>query len=115
MIKSLAVHDTAFTSAGAPSKAARKPEGRLFELDAALRWRGWHAFQRGLATRLHSLRVDGKAILAILWHSNIGLTMNVYVRSVAESGVNAMHLRGAEPRKIETCNNLVTNRSAVLN
>jgi integrase len=73
-----------------------------------IEWHGWHAFRRGLATSLHSLRVDDKTIQAILRQSNIGLTMNVYVKSVAESGVNAIDLLGAELRK-ETCNNLTTN------
>jgi integrase len=45
------------------------------------------------------LRVDDKTIQAILRHSNIGLTMNVYVKSVAESGINAMDLLGAELNK----------------
>ncbi len=75
-----------------------------------IEWHGWHAFRRGLATNLHYLRVDDKTIQAILRHSNIGLTMNVYVKSVAESGINAMDLLGAELRK-EPCNNLATNRT----
>jgi integrase len=92
-------------------EADHKPEGHMFELDKSLEWHGWHAFRRGLATNLHTLRVDDKTIQAILRHSNIGLTMNVYVKSVAESGVNAMDLLGAELRKTETYNNLATNRN----
>jgi hypothetical protein len=34
--------------------------------------------------------VDDKTIQAILRHSNVGLTINVYVKSVNESQVNAM-------------------------
>ena len=38
------------------SKEEQKPEGRLFEQDKNLpKWRGWHAFRRGLATNLHVL------------------------------------------------------------
>jgi integrase len=89
---------------------------------ARLNWRGirliedicrrasTHAFRRGLATNLHYLRVDDKTIQAILRHSNIGLTMNVYVNSSAESGVNAMDLLAAELKK-RPCNNLETNGS----
>ncbi|HEY6443352.1 MAG TPA: tyrosine-type recombinase/integrase, partial [Candidatus Acidoferrales bacterium] len=71
-------------------QSEHKPEAHLFELDPRLAWHGWHAFRRGLATNLHALRVDDKTIQAILRHSNVGLTMNVYVKSVTESQVNAM-------------------------
>jgi integrase len=65
------------------------------------KWHGWHAFRRGLATNLHALGVDDKTIQAILRHSNIGLTMNVYVKSVNESQVSAMD---ALSEKLEMCN-----------
>ena len=68
-----------------------------------IEWHGWHAFRRGLATNLHALRVDDKTIQAILRHSNIGLTQNLYVKSVGELGITAMNLLEAELRK-ETCN-----------
>jgi len=72
-------------------EAEHKAEGHLFERDEALpEWHGWHAFRRGLATNLHKLGVADKDIQAILRHSNLGLTMNVYVKSVNESQVNAM-------------------------
>jgi hypothetical protein len=54
--------------------------------------------------------VDDKTIQTILRHSNIGLTMNVYVKSVAESGVSAMDLLEEELKK-QTCNNLTTNQT----
>jgi integrase len=68
-------------------------------------WHGWHAFRRGLATNLHALGVDDKTIQAILRHSNVGLTMNVYVKSVSESQVNAMD---ALSEKLEICNGYAT-------
>jgi hypothetical protein len=40
--------------------------------------------------------------------------MNVYVKSVPESGMTAMDLLGAELRK-ETCNNLATNGNTLPN
>jgi integrase len=43
-----------------------------------------------VATNLHALGVDDKTIQAILRHSNVNLTMNVYVKSVSESQVSAM-------------------------
>jgi len=97
------------------SESDHKPEGHMFELDKSFQWHGWHSFRRGLATNLHCLRVADKTIQAILRHSNIGLTMNVYVKSVAESGVSAMDLLGAELRKPETYNNLATNRNTLPN
>ncbi len=79
-----------------------KPEGHNFERDKSLpQWHGWHAFRRGLATNLHALGVDDKTIQAILRHSNVGLTMNVYVKSLSESQVNAMD---ALSEKLELCN-----------
>jgi hypothetical protein len=50
--------------------------------------------------------VDDKAIQAILHHSNVALTINVYVKSVTESQVNAMDVLEAKFR--ETSNNLPT-------
>ncbi|MGA9886568.1 MAG: tyrosine-type recombinase/integrase [Candidatus Acidiferrales bacterium] len=87
----------------------------MFELDKTLAWHGWHSFRRGLATNLHALGVDDKTIQAILRHSNIGLTMNVYVKSVPASGVSAMDLLGAEMRKNSINNNLATNRTSLPN
>ena len=76
------------------------------------KWHGWHAFRRGLATNLHTLGVDDKTIQAILRHSNVGLTMNVYVKSVSESQVSAMD---ALSEKLETCNGLATSESGSVN
>lgn len=76
--------------------------------DASLpHWHGWHAFRRGLATNLHALGVDDKTIQAIFRHSNAGLTMNVYVKSVSESQVSAMDELS---KKLVTCHDLATKR-----
>jgi integrase len=53
-------------------------------------WHGWHAFRRGLATNLNALGVDPKDIQAILRHSTLALTMNIYVKSVNESQSTAL-------------------------
>jgi integrase len=87
------------------AEADHKPEGHMFELDKTLAWHGWHAFRRGLATNLHALRVDDKTIQAILRHSNVGLTMNIYVKSVSESQVNAMD---SLSEKLGVCNDYAT-------
>jgi integrase len=78
------------------------------------KWHGWHAFRRGLATNLHSIGIDDKTIQAILRHSNVGLTMNVYVKSVTQSQVNAMDALGTQ-FTAETCNELATNRPYAIN
>ncbi len=73
------------------AKADHKADGHAFELDQTLpKWHGWHSFRRGLATNLNRLGVDDKTIQAILRHSNIATTMNIYVKSVSESQVEAM-------------------------
>ena len=77
------------------------------KLDTSIpRWHGWHAFRRGMATNLHTLGVDDKTIQAILRHSNVSLTINVYIKSVTESQVNAMGV--LEAKFSETSNNLPT-------
>jgi integrase len=43
-------------------------------------------------TNLHARGVDDKTIQAILRHSTIGLTQNVYIKSVNESQTSAMDL-----------------------
>ena len=78
-----------------------------FKLDTSIpSWQGWHAFRRGLATNLHTLGVDDKTIQMILRHSNVALTINVYIKSVTESQVNAMGVLEAKFR--ETSNQLPT-------
>ena len=73
------------------AKADHEADGHAFELDETLpKWHGWHSFRRGLATNLNRLGVDDKTIQAILRHSNIATTMNIYVKSVNESQVEAM-------------------------
>ena len=89
--------------------------GHEFKLDNTLPiWHGWHAFRRGLATNLHTLGVDDKTIQAILRHSNVCLTINVYIKSVTESQVNAMDVLSARLEK-ETSNNLATPRNSLPN
>jgi integrase len=46
----------------------------------SVRWRGWHAFRRGLATNLHQLSVADIVIQAILRHSNVAVTRESYIK-----------------------------------
>ena len=71
---------------------------------------GGHPFQRDKALPMW-LGIADKDIQAILRHSNIGLTMNVYVKSVNESQVNALD---ALNEKFATCSNLAANQTRVI-
>jgi integrase len=97
------------------AKSEHIPESHLFKLDETLRWHGWHGFRRGLATNLNALGVDDKTIQAILRHGNVNITMNIYVKSVAESQVAAMDLVGAEMENSITCNDLATKSTGPVN
>ena len=77
-------------------------------------WHGWHAFRRGLATNLHAIGVDDKTIQAILRHSSVGLTMNVYVKTVNQSQIDAMDALDTR-FSVETCNDLATNHPERVN
>lgn len=82
-----------------------KPEGHVYQRSKALpQWHGWHAF--------HALGVEDKTIQAILRHSNVGLTMNVYVRNVSESQVSATDVLS---EKLGTCNVLTTSPKGPVN
>jgi integrase len=85
-----------------------KPEGHVYQRDNSLPTgtAGTH-FRRGVATNLHELGVDDKTIQAILRHSNVGITQNIYIKSVNESQINAMD---ALSEKLGTCNDLATKR-----
>ena len=89
--------------------------GHEFKLDTSIAsWHGWHAFRRGLATNLQALGVADKTIQAILRHSNVGLTINVYIKSVTESQISAMDVLSASLEK-ETSNNLATDGKGLVN
>jgi integrase len=97
------------------AEAEHAKGSHAFKLDTWIpRWHGWHAFRRGLATNLHALGVDDKTIQAILRHSNVGLTQNVYIKSVTESQMNAMDVLSAKLEK-ETNNNLATGQNSLIN
>jgi integrase len=80
---------------------------------AGVRWHGWHAFRRGLATNLHQLGVSDKIIQRILRHPNVAVTQNCYIKT-ADSEVAAamqqfersleyapnMHLSGIERKHL---------------
>jgi integrase len=81
------------------NRAEHKAEHE-FERDESRIWHGWHAFRRGLASNLYRLGVTDKTIQAILRHSNLSTTMNVYVKSVDADSVTAMKVLEDSVRRI---------------
>jgi len=56
-------------------------------------WRGWHAFRRGLGTRLNDLEVDAKTIQSVLRHANVSTTQAYYIlpdKTRAQAGMNKL-------------------------
>jgi integrase len=48
-------------------------------------WFGWHAFRRGLGTRLNEANVDDKDIQLVLRHADVSTTMAYYVKPSQEA------------------------------
>jgi integrase len=57
---------------------------------AGIRWHGWHAFRRGLATNLHRLGVPDKIIQIILRHGDAAVTRRCYIKPIDSDVVAAM-------------------------
>lgn len=55
-----------------------------------LKWHGWHAFRRGLATNLHHLGVPDKVIQGILRHANVAVTQACYIKVLPADVTAAM-------------------------
>jgi integrase len=56
-------------------------------------WFGWHAFRRGLGTRLNEAGVDSKEIQSILRHADVSTTMAFYIlpdHARAEAGLKKL-------------------------
>jgi integrase len=74
-----------------PESKHSEETGHKYERDASLpKWRGWHAFRRGVATNLHDLSVDDKTIQAVLRHSDVAVTQRCYIKSFPKQAVAAM-------------------------
>lgn len=57
---------------------------------AEIRWGGCHAFRRGMATNLNKLGVPAKVIQAILRHSDLSTTMNIYVKTDLQQATESL-------------------------
>ena len=55
-----------------------------------LKWKGWHAYRRGLATNLHELGIPDKVIQAILRHEDVKTTQRSYIKTVPSVVTEAM-------------------------
>ena len=64
--------------------------------DTGVSWHGWHAFRRGLATTLHRLGVADRTIQAVLRHSDVKLTMNIYTKVMQDTQVAALDVLSTE-------------------
>jgi integrase len=51
------------------------------EIQQQVEWKGWHAYRRGLATNLQSCGVPAKVTQAILRHSSVTLTLDIYTQT----------------------------------
>jgi integrase len=55
-----------------------------------VKWKGWHAYRRGLATNLHELGVPDIVIQAILRHEDVRTTQRSYIKTVPQVVTAAM-------------------------
>jgi integrase len=60
------------------------------EVQQSVKWKGWHAFRRSLATLLRSCGVDARLTMEILRHSDIATTMNIYTMVSSEDARRAL-------------------------
>jgi len=51
-----------------------------------MKWKGWHAHRRGLATNLHEFGVPDKVIQAILRHEDVSTTQRSYIKTPSRDG-----------------------------
>jgi site-specific recombinase XerD len=47
---------------------------------SGLKWYGWHAYRRGLASNLKELGIDDLVIQRILRHGDVGTTQKSYIK-----------------------------------
>ena len=62
----------------------------LLKAKSSVRWLGWHAFRRGLATNLHAMGVDDMTIQRILRHSSVQVTQGYYIKTLPATVTTAM-------------------------
>ena len=69
-----------------------------------LKWHGWHAYRRGLASNLKELGIDDLVIQQILRHTDVGTTRKSYIKVRNAKVADAMRQLG---EAFEACTALV--------
>jgi integrase len=72
--------------------ALRNPENYPSPNPKKLRWHGYYAFRRGIATLTSSVSRDPMAAKGLLRHTSVSTTLNHYIKDVPEVTENAMNL-----------------------
>jgi integrase len=76
---------------------------------AGMKWHGWYALRRGIATLVNSIEKDAMAAKALLRHSSVLTTQKHYIKEVPEITLRAM-------AKIEAlCTNRATEEATEIN
>lgn len=57
---------------------------------AGLKWHGWYAFRRGIATLVNSVEKDAMAAKGLLRHASVTTTQRHYIKEVPEVTLKAM-------------------------
>lgn len=61
-----------------------------------LKWYGWHAYRRGLASNLKQMGVDDLTIQAILRHQDVSTTRRFHIKTVSQQVTDAMQQYAAK-------------------
>jgi integrase len=80
---------------GAPLNLANLVRREMTEIVDKGQWHGWHAFRRGLATRLHEAHVQVEVIQEILRHTDPKVTQDSYIVVKSNATKKATHKVGA--------------------
>jgi site-specific recombinase XerD len=69
--------------------------------ESGLKWHGWHAYRRGLATNLKELGIDDLVIQRILRHGDVGTTQKSYIKVRNVKVEDAMRQLAPKPLRHE--------------
>ena len=80
---------------GAPLNLANLVRREMTEIVDKREWHDWHAFRRGLATRLHEAHVQVEVIQEISRHTDPKVTQNSYIVVKSNATTKAVRKVGA--------------------
>jgi integrase len=73
------------------SNSARRVIAPLLQKEGdGVKWHGWHAFRRGLATNLYAINTEESVIQNIMRHADVKITRQRYIKMTPESSQRAM-------------------------